>query len=82
MNLKESYNNNSRKVKFNDKIEFIEVECWKSYNLEQTADENFDAFFMDGEKEDKENKDNKNKEDKNKKRNKDKGNISCTCIII
>ena len=35
--------------------------------MEQTAVENFDAFFMEPDKEDKDNKDNKNKEDKIKK---------------
>ena len=28
---------NSKKVKINKKIEIIDVECWKQYNLEQTA---------------------------------------------
>lgn len=77
--INEITNNNSRKVKFNNNIEFIEVECWKSYNLEQTADENFDALFMDCDKED---KDKLNKDDKNKKRPKDKGDVSCVCIIL
>ena len=65
---------NSRKVKFNDDVHVINVECWKKYNLEQTADENFEALFN-------EEKDDKDTNNKNKK-NKDKQNISCTCNII
>ena len=58
-----SSNNKTKKVKFNNKVEVIDVECWKIYNAEQTADENFDAFFTDFEKEDKEKI---NKEEKKK----------------
>ena len=78
-NLKASLTNR-RKVKFNEKIEFINIECWKIYNAEQTADENFEAIFVDYEKDDKE-KLNNDKND-NKKRNSKKDTISCTCIII
>ena len=31
--------NNDKKVKFTDKVDIVKVECWKQYNLEQTADE-------------------------------------------
>ena len=67
-------NTNSKKVKFNNNIEFINIECWKKYNLEQTADENLEALFIDYE--DKENKDDK------KINKKGRNNISCTCNII
>jgi hypothetical protein len=32
-------NGSDKKVKFKDKIDIVKVECWKKYNLEQTADE-------------------------------------------
>ena len=44
-NKKKEKNNNIKKVKFNEYIDFINVECWKMYNIEQTAEENFEAFF-------------------------------------
>ena len=79
-----SSNNKTKKVKFNNKVEVIDVECWKIYNAEQTADENFDAFFTDFEKEDKEkiNKEEKKNNNNNNKRNTKKDTISCTCTII
>ena len=36
---KEVSNKNKKRVKFTDKVDIIKVECWKKYNLEQTADE-------------------------------------------
>ena len=77
---------NSKKVKINKKIEIIDVECWKQYNLEHTADENLEEFLImeyknNKKKEDEYNKNNKN--ENNIKRLKSKeGTISCTCIII
>ena len=72
----------TRKVKFDNNIIVIDVECWKKYNQEQTADENFEAYFMDYDKEDKENL-NKNKNNTNGKKLKDKkDNVSCTCNVI
>ena len=80
---------NSKKVKFSGKIDIIDVESYKKYNLEQTADENFEEFLkMEYENENKgnsnENKDNPNNKNKTgNKRIKDKqGNVSCTCNII
>ena len=55
------------------------MECWKAYNFEQTADENFDAFFYE-ENDDKNKKGNNTNTDDKKKKNKEE--ISCTCIII
>jgi hypothetical protein len=70
----------TRKVKFDNNVIFIDVECWKKYNQEQTADENFEAYFMDFDKEDKENI---NKNNTNGKKLKDKrDNVSCTCNVI
>ena len=77
-----------KKVKINSKVEIIDVESWKKYNLEQTADENFEEFLkMEYENENKGN-DNKNNPNTNNNNNKVKrikgrnGNVSCTCIII
>ena len=36
---KKNPNKNTKKVKFIEKIDIIKVECWKKYNLEQTAEE-------------------------------------------
>ena len=66
--------NSKRKVKFGHKVEIIDVECWKAYNLEQTAEENIEGFFYD----DNDIKANI-KSDKKKDR---KGNVSCSCNII
>ena len=80
---------NSKKVKISDKVDIIDVESWKKYNLEQTADENFEEFLkMEYENESKE--ENGNKTDKNNENNKKNGkrvrgkngNVSCTCILI
>ena len=77
-NISNSSTNNCKKVKFNNNVDYIEVECWKIYNLEHTADENYESLFIDFEKEDKEKA---NLEDKkNKKKKKDE--ISCVCQII
>ena len=79
----------SKKVKINDKVDIIDVESWKKYNLEQTADENFEEFLkMEYENEKKEETGDKNdKNNTNNKKNIKKvrgrnGNVSCTCIII
>ena len=76
----------TKKVKINDKVDIIDVESWKKYNLEQTADENFEELLkVECENENKE--ENGNKNDKNNKKNGKRvrsknGNVSCTCIII
>ena len=69
----------TKNVKFNKEIIIIDVECWKKYNLEQTADEpeDIDVNFDEDNIEKKEEKKNKNKR-KNDKDN----NIACTCLII
>jgi hypothetical protein len=42
-------NKNIKKVKFVEKVDIIKVECWKQYNLEQTAEETdfFDSYLDD-----------------------------------
>ena len=69
--------NKKKKVKFTEKIIFIDVECWKKYNAEQTADENYDEI---NEEEINELK-NKNNDNNNNKRNK-KDNVFCTCNVV
>lgn len=78
-NTERSNAKKEKKVKFFEKVIYIDVECWKKYNEELTAEENFD----DIEKED-ENNDNviMEKNDKNNKKNRKKDNIACTCILI
>ncbi len=80
---KNEISENTRKVKFNNNIIFIDVECWKKYNYEQTADENFDAIFNSFDKEEKDNvNNNKNNKNSNKKQKDKRDNVSCTCNII
>ena len=60
---------NKKRVKFAPKVTTIKVECWKKYNLEQTADENIDELMRIS-----------NPNDKNHKSNRDP-NVKCTCQI-
>ena len=70
-----------KRVKFIEEPKIIDVECWKKYNLDQTAEENFENYLEELEnKENKENKEINNKKTKN--RNKSKDSITCTCNII
>ena len=71
-----------KRVKFIEKPKIIDVECWKKYNLEQTADENFDDYLE--EIENSQNNDKKNKKINQKKEsNKSKSDtITCTCNIM
>ena len=73
---------NFKKVKFIESPKIIDVECWKKYNLEQTADENFEDYLEEIQNNEKNN--NQNKKDKqNKQKNKSKSDtITCTCNII
>ena len=80
-NIKENTKSNTKKVKFNKNITIIDVECWKQYNLEQTADEHED--IEEEEEEDDKKKKKEKKKKKNDKRINDKNNnIACTCLII
>ena len=76
--------NTKKKVKINDDITIIDIECWKEYNLEQTADENNEEFNVETNNNEDTNIKKKEKKNKNKgKRNNNKeNNISCTCLII
>ena len=73
-----------KKVKINDDITIIDIECWKEYNLEQTADENNEEFNVETNNNEDTNIKKKEKKNKSKgKRNNNKeNNISCTCLII
>ena len=70
-----SQNINRKKVKFNEDIKIIDVECWKEYNLENTVEENFDDLNN-------ENSGKKGEENNIRKKNDKKEKISCTCLII
>ena len=76
--------NPKKKVKINDDITIIDIECWKEYNLEQTADENNEEFNVETNNNEDTNIKKKEKKNKSKgKRNNNKeNNISCTCLII
>ena len=79
-NINEINDNNNNKiekkvkkrVKFASKVTTIKVECWKKYNLEQTADENINELLKISKTDTKE---------KGKKGGRDQ-NITCTCIIF
>ena len=69
-----------KRVKFTEQIIFIDVECWKKYNAEQTADENFDGINEEEENNELENKKDDNNNNNNKRNKKD--NVFCTCNIV
>ena len=72
---------NSKKVKIIDNIEIIDVECWKKYNLEQTADDNIEDYLEEIERN--EDLNNKKPKNSNNKRTKSKTeNVTCTCVLI
>jgi len=73
--------NKSKKVKITDKVEIIDVECWKKYNLEQTADENIENYLEELERND-EQETKKSKNNKNKRNKSKTDNVFCTCILI
>ena len=81
--LKQSIPNNNKKkrVKINEDVTIIDVECWKEYNLEQTADENSEDFTEDTTNVDEVKEIKIKKKDKNRRIN-NKNDISCTCLII
>ena len=74
--IKKSPNKNEKKVRFTEKIDIIKVECWKKYNLEQTADEcefiddYLDDFESGSHNNNNSTGDNKNGNNKNKSSNK------------
>ena len=66
-------------------IIIIDIECWKEYNLEQTADENIEDFNVESNSNEETNikkKEKKNKNKVKKNNNNKENNISCTCLII
>ena len=74
-------NKNSKKVKISDKVPIIDVECWKKYNLEQTADENIEDYLEELERnEEQETK--KSKNSKNKRTKSKTDNVFCTCNLL
>ena len=81
--LKQSIPNNNKKkrVKINEDVTIIDVECWKEYNLEQTADENSEDFTEDTTNVEEVKEIKIKKKDKNRTIN-NKNDISCTCLII
>ena len=94
LNQKKNLNNKSKqllpntnpkkKVKFNDDIIIVDIECWKGYNLEQTVEEKPEDYTKDiNNNEDIKEKNSEIKKKKRDKKNINKdNNISCTCIII
>ena len=83
----ERNNNNEKeikkkKVKFSGKIVFIDVECWKKYNAEQTADENYDGINEEDNNEEENKKEKKDDKSKNNQRRNKKDNVFCTCNVI
>ena len=77
--------NPKKKVKFNDDIIIIDIECWKDYILEQTTDENNEVFNVETNNNEDTNikkKEKKNKNKGKKNNNNKENNISCTCLII
>ena len=74
---------NSKIVKIIDTPIIIDVECWKQYNYDQTADENLEDYLEDLEKKEKDNDTELTDNNKNKQRNKAKTeNVTCTCNLI
>ena len=73
-----------KRVKFAGEVIFIDVECWKKFNAELTADENFDEINEEESKEEQNKNINKknNKNNTNNIKNIQKDNIFCTCNII
>ena len=72
-------NKNDKKVKFIEKVDIVKVECWKQYNIEQTAEEVefIDDIMddMDGDNNDtKANTDKSNTNSSNEKKNNKKKN--------
>ena len=83
-------NNNNKeikkkKVKFSDEVVFIDVECWKQYNVEQTANEPGDIHWVDPEEikeEEKNIKSDKNNTNNNGSKPREKEKIFCSCGVV
>ena len=79
-NITNSNSKKQKKVQFSENVVYIDVECWKKYNYENTVNENFDDF-QENEKDNDELKKN-NKTNNDNEKNKKKDNIVCTCVLI
>ena len=79
-NITNSNSKKQKKVQFSENVVYIDVECWKKYNYENTVNENFDDFQEDEKDNDELKKNNKTNNDNEK--NKKKDNIVCTCVLI
>ena len=80
--INEQNNNykNKKHVTIVDRIIIIDVENWKKYNLEHTAEENLEDYLEELQNQ---NKDKDRNKEKNKKKKKSKSDdITCTCNII
>lgn len=75
-----NYSIQKKKVKINDKIDIINIESWKNFNLNQKTEENF-YEIISVEKANK-NKNNKSIKGEEKKIKLKEENVSCACIII
>ena len=69
-----------KKVKIVDKIEIVNIESYKTYNLENTVD-GFDFSQEENEAND-ENKKNETSKNDDKKKKRGGVNVTCSCIII
>ena len=65
---------NGKRVTFAREIDVVNVECWKKYNYEQTADEDYEGYIEELAK-------NQKKNSKGRFRNKTE-KATCTCAII
>ena len=81
-NITNSNSKKQKKVKFSQKVIYIDVECWKKYNSENTLDENLDNLKEEEEEEEEDNNKLKNNNNKKKVTGSKKDNIVCTCILI
>ena len=66
---------NGKHVTFAREIDVINVECWKKYNYEQTADEDYEGYIEELEKNKKTNSKGGRFRNKTEK-------ATCTCAII
>ena len=79
-NITNTNSKKQKKVKFSQDVEYIDVECWKKYNYENTVNENFDDIQDD--EDDNDEKKKNEKKNKDNEKNKKKDNIVCTCNVI
>ena len=75
---------NKKKVKFTSEVIIINVECWKEYNMEQCADENFDNINEEENniENNEENNNNSNNNNNVRKKRTKSNNVVCSCNLI